>query len=66
MDKLFLFRTLIAAFMLCLFVWDGLQLLAGQAPYMPHRDFLLTAALLWIISVFVDLNNKDDDWAGQL
>jgi hypothetical protein len=63
-NKLFLFRTLIAALMLCLLAWDGVLWLTRQTPTWPHRDLLLTGALLWIFSVFFP-QNSDDDWAGQ-
>jgi hypothetical protein len=67
MDKLFLFRTLIVALMTCLLIWDGLRLLTRSGDSLPqqHKDILLTCALLWIVSVFVNQNSNDDDWAGQ-
>ena len=63
-NKLFLFRTLVAALMLCLLAWDSLLWLTRQTQTWPHRDLLLTGALLWIVSVFFPWNS-DDDWAGQ-
>jgi len=67
MDKLILFRTLIVAFMFCLLIWDGLQLLTHTAGALPqqHKQLLLTCALLWIASVLMNQNSNDDDWAGQ-
>jgi hypothetical protein len=67
MDKLFLFRTLIVAFMFCLLIWDGSQLLTHSAGTFPqqHKQLLLTCALLWIATVFMNQNSNDDDWAGQ-
>jgi len=65
MDKLFLFRTLIAALMLVLLVWDVLILLTRQTKPWPHRELLLNCALLWIITVFFPQKSNDDDWAGQ-
>lgn len=64
MDKLDLLRTLIVALMIVLLVWDGLLWLMRQAPLLVHRDFLLTAFLLWFLTLFVN-QNRDDDWAGQ-
>jgi len=67
MDKLFLYRSLIVALVVCLLIWDGVQLLIRSANAMPqqHKQLVLTAALLWIISVLVKQNRNDDDWAGQ-
>lgn len=64
MDKLFLFRALVTAFIVVLLVWDGLLWLTRQAPLLAHRDLLLTGLLLWFITLFVN-QNRDDDWAGQ-
>jgi hypothetical protein len=61
MNKLFVFRTLIAALVLCLLLWDVAISLSSQKHPWPHRELLLTAALLWIISVFFP-QNSDDDW----
>jgi hypothetical protein len=65
MDKLNLFRTLIAALMLVLLAWDVLLLLTRNTQALAHRDLLLICALLWIVSVFFPQNSNDDDWAGQ-
>ncbi|MCC8424729.1 hypothetical protein [Mucilaginibacter sp. UR6-11] len=64
-DTLLLFRTTIAALMFCLLAWDGIQWLNLHTRPLPHRDLLLTGALLWLVSVFFP-QNSDDDWAGQL
>ncbi len=64
MDKLFLFRTLIVALMICLLAWDGLLWLNRHSPALPDRDLLLTCALLWIVTVLFP-QNSDDDWAGE-
>jgi len=68
MDKLFLFRTLIVSLMICLLAWDGLQILIHSANSLPeqHKQVLLTGALLWISSAFINQRSNDDDWAGQI
>lgn len=64
MDKLFLLRAIIFALMLGIFAWDLiLQFTQSSQPWQ-HRDILLTAFLLWIVSVLFP-QDSDDDWAGQ-
>jgi hypothetical protein len=67
MNKLFLFCTLIVVLMICLLIWDGLQLLTRSLNSFPeqHKQLLLTCTLLWIVFVFINQNSNDDDWAGQ-
>lgn len=61
MDKLFIWRTLIFAFMLCVLAWDMLSSLTLHTPPLAHRELLLAAVLLWLASVFFP-QNSDDDW----
>lgn len=65
MDKLFLFRSFIVAFVIALLLWDGILCLTQHTTLLPHRDLLLTGFLLWFVTLFVN-QNRDDDWAGQL
>jgi hypothetical protein len=67
MDKLFLFRTLVAALMVSLLVFDGLPLLIHPANAVPeqHKEVLLTGALLWIATTFFNQGSNRGDWAGQ-
>jgi len=67
MNKLFLFRIVVISLTLCLLVWDGLQIMSHSLNHLPehHKEVLLTGALLWIASVFVNEHRNDDDWAGQ-
>ena len=67
MNKLWLFRTCIAAFLLCLLAWDGIRVLAGypsNALSGQHRELLLAGVLLWFVTILA-AKNSDDDWAGQ-
>jgi hypothetical protein len=68
MDKLSLFKTVTLSVIICLLLSDGLRLMAYPAHTLsqPHKDILLTAALLWIASAFINQRSNDDDWAGQL
>jgi hypothetical protein len=61
MDKLFVFRVLIIAVLVCLLLWDVALWLNGAGQPWPHRNTFLTCALLWIISVFFP-QNSNDDW----
>jgi hypothetical protein len=61
MNKMFVFRTLIVTMMFCVFLWDAALLLSSHTEPWPHRELLLTGALIWIISVFFP-QNSDDDW----
>ncbi|WP_179415733.1 hypothetical protein HDF19_20945 [Mucilaginibacter sp. E4BP6] len=61
MDKLLVFRVLIIAVLVCLLLWDVALWLSGARQPWPHRNTLLTCALLWIISVFFP-QNSNDDW----
>lgn len=67
MDKLFLFRTLIISLMICLVVFDGLQIMIHLANAFPeqHKKLLLTGALLWGISLLINQGNNEEDWAGE-
>ncbi len=67
MNKLWLLRTLIVVFLLCLLAWDGIRLLTGHSSNEltgQHREILFTGALLWFTTILAT-ENSDDDWAGE-
>ncbi len=63
-DKLFLFRRVIVAVMICLLIWDGLFAVTQHLQVLPHRDLLLTGALIWVATLFLPQNSDDDNWVG--
>jgi len=60
---LFLFRTMLAAILLCIILFDTVLWLTGHGQALPHRNALLTCALLWFAALLFP-QNSDDDWAG--
>ena len=64
-NKLVFIRTLIMTIMVMLLAWDIMLRFIRHTATFPHRDLLLTGALLWIVSVVFPEQN-DDYWVGQL
>ncbi|EHQ28834.1 hypothetical protein [Mucilaginibacter paludis] len=67
MKKTAVLRIIIVLLMFCLLAWDSLMVLTGSANQLPeqHKQLLLTAFLLWLVTTMFNQNRNDDDWAGQ-
>jgi len=65
MEKIFLFRTMLVALLVCILLWDVLLWITHHTTWLPHKDLLLAGALLWIITILLPQKSDDDNWAGE-
>lgn len=64
MKELFLVRAVLMVITLTITLFDVMLWLTGHGGRFPHRNALLTCALMWFATILFP-QNSDDDWAGQ-